>query len=388
MKILIVSPYYPPYCSGVTVYVARLAEGLVVRGHSVCVLTARHDRHLPGREVVNGVDVRRIPALFGLSKGKFKPMLLPTISRVAKDFDVVNVHAPLFEAGAVLGLLREKRPILTYHCDLALHDPLGQVIERAYYGLLHLGMGSCHRIVCHGHEYAGHSRISYAIDKVVPIPPPITPFAPVKDSSYLRRRWGIKDGPPVIGFLGRLVREKGLAYLVDAIPHIRREVPGAVFVIAGEGEHVAGGKRQSVLEALKRRTEGLRGVVFPGHVPAEDLEAFYSLCDVFVLPSCASLESFGMVQVEAMLCGTPVVASDLPGVREPIKKTGMGVLVPPRNAKALAEGIVDVLTHPRRYAVFPKAIQKTYGLKHALDGYERLFASIAVHGKKDPAQGA
>ena len=83
--------------------------------------------------------------------------------------------------------------------------------------------------------------------------------------------------------------------------------------------------------------------LFTGVVSEIEKAIFFHLCDVLVLPSINSTESFGMVQIEAMTCGTPVVATNLPGVRQPVQSTGMGQIVPQRNSRALAEGVLEVL---------------------------------------------
>jgi len=103
---------------------------------------------------------------------------------------------------------------------------------------------------------------------------------------------------------------------------------------------------------------------------------FFGACDVLTVPSINSTESFGLVQVEAMLSGCPVVASNLPGVREPIRVTGMGEIVPSKDARALAEGIVRVLQNRAAY-VRPRAeIEALFSLEQTVRQYEALFESL------------
>jgi glycosyltransferase involved in cell wall biosynthesis len=100
------------------------------------------------------------------------------------------------------------------------------------------------------------------------------------------------------------------------------------------------------------------------------------LCDVTVLPSLNRTESFGMVQVESMLCGTPVVASDLPGVRQPVRHTGMGLVVEPRNPRALADAILEILSRPEEFRRGKAAAEKEYSGKATADRYEALFLRL------------
>ena len=106
---------------------------------------------------------------------------------------------------------------------------------------------------------------------------------------------------------------------------------------------------EAYFERLRPRIEALGDAWrFVGTLNSEQMPAFFGSCDCVVVPSINSTESFGLVQVEAMLCGTPSVASDLPGVRQPVRMTGMGRVVPVADGAGLAEGVIDVLPAPRR----------------------------------------
>jgi glycosyltransferase involved in cell wall biosynthesis len=145
-----------------------------------------------------------------------------------------------------------------------------------------------------------------------------------------------------VGFLGRFVEEKGIDVLLDAVPMVLQRLPNTRFLLAGDYSSVAGGSQyhllQDRLKALEDHVEVL------GPLSEEGLFPFYRSLDVFVLPSVNAYESFGMVQVEAMKSGVPVIASDLRGVRIPVRKTGNGCVVPPGNPRELANAIVEQIT--------------------------------------------
>jgi glycosyltransferase involved in cell wall biosynthesis len=100
---------------------------------------------------------------------------------------------------------------------------------------------------------------------------------------------------------------------------------------------------------------------------------FFAACDVVTVPSINNTESFGMVQAEAFMCGTPVVATDLPGVRQPVGMSGMGEVVPVADVEALAQGIVSVLRNREKYIRPHDEIMSVFGMMHTVDAYERLF---------------
>jgi glycosyltransferase involved in cell wall biosynthesis len=117
---------------------------------------------------------------------------------------------------------------------------------------------------------------------------------------------------------------------------------------------------------------------FLGVLSQDEMPAFYAACDVLVVPSLNSTESFGLVQVEAMLCGTPSIASNLPGVRQPPRMTGMGEVTPIGDSDALAEAIIRIIRQPRDYARPRDAIADTFSLERTVSGYEALLEELVT----------
>ena len=121
--------YYAPYVSGLTNAAKIVAESLAQRGWQVTVVTSRHDRRLPQREVVNGVLVIRVPVLARMSKGVLSPMLPFVAAQHIRRSGVGNLHLPMPEAGAVAALLgRRSRLVTTYQCDVTLPDSAGKSV--------------------------------------------------------------------------------------------------------------------------------------------------------------------------------------------------------------------------------------------------------------------
>jgi glycosyltransferase involved in cell wall biosynthesis len=172
-----------------------------------------------------------------------------------------------------------------------------------------------------------------------------------------------------IGFLGRIVAEKGVEHLVAAFRRVADH--DARLLLAGDYSKVAGG---SVIARVREAAQGDPRIRILGFVPDEQLADFYASIDVFAFPSVNSLEAFGIAQVEAMLAGVPVVASDLPGVRTPVCETGFGVIVPPADVDALHRGIVDVSAD----ASAALRARQIYSAQATIDSYLALYAEFGV----------
>lgn len=366
--------------SGLTIYAERLARGLSDRGHDVTVLTSRHDPLLAREEDLDGVRVTRVPVALSFGKGVLMPRYASAATRLARSHDVVNVHAPQFEAPA-LGLAARalRKPcVLTYHCDVRLPDgPLSRVVEGAVAGANSVAAALANRVVAYTRDYAEHSPLLRRFSrKLVVIPPPVEMPAPdAKAVAALRATHGVGtngDHGPILGFAARFAAEKGVETLLEALPTLIDRFPGLKVFFAGP--HAIGE------EAYRRRLEPAVAAVgdrwkFLGLLdPVREMPSFYGAVDCVVVPSLNSTEAFGLVQAEAMLCGTPVVASDLPGVREPIRWTGMGEVVPVGNAPALADAVSRVLTDRDRYYRPRNEVALRFGLDPCLDRYEALFA--------------
>jgi phosphatidylinositol alpha-mannosyltransferase len=146
-----------------------------------------------------------------------------------------------------------------------------------------------------------------------------------------------KDGKFNVLFLGRLEKRKGLPYLLQAYAQVKARLPESRLIIVGpDGGMLAGA------EAFVRREGLTNDVVFTGYVPEEDKRRYYRSADVFCAPNTGN-ESFGLILLEAMAAGTPVVASNIEGFACVVAHEQEGLLVPPRNAPALADALVQLL---------------------------------------------
>ncbi len=378
MRILMVLTYYYPHWTGLTAFAQRIAEGLVARGHRVTVLTSRYARSLASEEVHNGVRIVRVPSWLRLSRGQVMPGLVPALWRLIPEHDVVQVHTPMLETWLVAAMAhRAGRPMLmTHHGDLVM--PAGmwnQTVQRTVGWLLSRGARAADRISMYTRDYIDHSEfLRPHRDKVVPVYPPVMfPRPDLAEAERWRRSLGL-DGAPLVGFAGRFVEEKGFDYLLQAIPRLAERHPSVRLAFAGE--------TGVVYEAFYRRcrplieAHGDRLAMLGLITDPQRMADFYAMCDVFALPSRS--DCLASVQIEAMLCGTPVVATNIPGAREVVRVTGMGLLVEPRNPAALAEGLAAVLDDPARYCRPYEAVRAIFDPDRAIRDYEALLGELAT----------
>lgn len=348
MRFAFVTYYWRPYRSGLTLHAARIAEALVAAGAEVEVVAARHDRALAAREVVRGVDVRRLRVAGRYDRGVLVPGLVPAYARAARRADVAVIVMPVAEAAALAAVAPRGRTAALYVCDPSL--PAGRVLAGLVIGAVDRSAARALRrsalISVLSREYAETSRVLGPLADRVTVVEPIVPAEPFRRFEGAPPSAWALAGPPTrrVGYLGRLAREKGLDRLIRAAERMAGPVQ---VVLAGDSDGVAGGGERARLEDLARSLGVELRVLGP--LPAADLPAFYSSLDVFALPSVDRLEAWGMVQAEAMLCGTPVVASDLPGVRDVVAATRMGLTVPPGDVAALATALELVVSDPARY---------------------------------------
>lgn len=359
--------YYHPYVSGLTEAARLVAEGLAARDWRVTVVASRHDRELPPRERVAGVDVVRTTVAARLGKGVISPGFVSAAVREGHRAGLLNLHTPLLEAGPIARFAAPAPVVTTYQCDVTLPDGW---LNRGQVGAMDASSRMAFRhsaaVVPSSADYLNFSRVRRAArpETVHVISPPCVPRPQGRPA--FRRTSGLH-----VGFLGRLVEEKGVEYLVDAFRQLPD--PDARLLIAGDYAKVAGG---SVVASVRKKMGRDTRIELLGFLPDSQLSEFYASLDVFVLPSVNALEAFGIVQVEAMMAGVPVIASGLPGVREPVRETGFGRVVEPRDVAGLADAMRAMQAQPPNAAEGARRALEVFGVERTVDAYEDLFAGL------------
>ena len=183
------------------------------------------------------------------------------------------------------------------------------------------------------------------------------------------------DGKLNILFVGRLESRKGLNYLIEAFKQVKRELPESRLIVAGPGTRL----RNKYEKYVKRN--GLSDIVFTGRVSSDKLPNYYKTADIFCSPATGR-ESFGIVLLEAMSVGTPVIASNIDGYASVLTHNAEGLLVPPKDKKSLSQALIYLMNNESlRHQMGAKGIVKAqdYGWKRIS---QRIFK---IQNHKCPA---
>lgn len=378
LKILICLQYYFPHRTGLTMHVQQVAEELVRRGHDVTVLTARFNNDLPRDESMhNGVRVIRLWAPIKISRGMLMPAYPWAAYLAMREADIVSIHTPMAETAliALLAKLAGVNVVATHHGDLVLPEGLlNRVIQGTTFAFYKYMAQNAAQLIAYSQDYADHSYYLKPFrDKVKVVYPPINiPEPQPEQAAALRAKWQ-HEGGPVIGYSGRFVQEKRPELAIKALETINKEYPNARLVFAGEYEIPYEDTWQRQQHVVQKYNDQL---YFLGLIEDhQTLANFYAACDVVVLPS--DTECFALVQVEAMLSGTPMVMSNIPGGRVPVQVTGMGKLAEPGNADSFGQAVLDILAHPADYHYAREHIETCFSFQETVNRYEATFQEHA-----------
>jgi phosphatidylinositol alpha-mannosyltransferase len=332
VKIGLVTPYVYPLPGGVNEHVRFLYENLRLRGHDVRIITSSH-----GLQRSSEGDIIRIGKGFSVPTNgsvgtiTLSPRYVSQVKRVLEreKFDLLHFHEP-FVPFLSLVVLRQSTSvnIATFHA-YAGFSPAYELGSKTL-------PGYARRL--HG-RIAVSAAARHFVDRFFPGDYKVIPNG-VNVGRFQRAvpiaRW--QDGTPNILFVGRLEDRKGLPHLLKAFRLIRKGGLEARLLIVGSGPQ----ERESRRYVL---TRGLQNVEFLGRVSDAEKAQLFKTADVFVSPATGR-ESFGIVLLEAMAAGAPIVCSDIHGYKGVVQRGRQAILTPPNDAKALAAGISELLASP------------------------------------------
>lgn len=385
MKIAMCVPFFFPHFGGTEKYVKDLSLELVSRGHEVTVITNNVPKEAgaPSQENMEGLNVIRLDAMNFI----YLPVSFKFNLSMLKGFDLVHSHCPAFGFTRAIRNRLKVPHIVTYHCDTTISENfLGRKMPKWVIKSVEELTNMYARWVLPKADAIINTTESYASTSPVMknIPHNAVPIGyhyELFDAS--RQKQGIteasRDMKKVL-FLGRFASNKGIDYLVRAIPDVLKAVPDAKFVLCGDGE-----EKPHIEEFIDK--VGVRShIEFRGKVNLDEMVNLYSTSAMYVFPSINRLEAFGIVQLEAMSCYTPVIASNIPGVNNVMEVGKSGVLVEPRDVEGLAAAIIKLLKDPegaRKMGERGRQLVETkYNWKTIGDQIEKIYADALKRKKK------
>jgi len=344
MRIGVFSDLFYPFVGGNENYLINLETRLIEHGIEVVHLTTK----LPvtkERELYKGIEIMRVPVLTkNFKKGRFLfPFLGLSKIKIFKNVDLIQTTTyPASITGWIIGKILKKPTVL--FCHEFFRDfwkyMRSNFIAKNLYPVIenYIAHMPYDWFICPS-NFSKKSLIDAGTDKkkitvayhgIDPI------FNPKVDGSYLRKKFKVENNL-LFGFTGRLDDwgQKGIKYLLEATKIVTNELPNAKLMLGGRGF-------DSIIELIKKLKIEDK-VIYVGNLNFRDVPKFYSMCDIIAGASIA--EGFGFMYAEASACGKAVVATNAGSIPEIIINGKTGVLVPPRDSKALAEAIIELLTN-------------------------------------------
>jgi glycosyltransferase involved in cell wall biosynthesis len=345
MKVAMITSFFLPYVGGMEYAVYHLSREISKLGVEVDVITPFPRKSMADENM--NFKVHRLRPSLKLSKGFFCPPLLAHLLR--HDYDIYHLHLPFHFGGETTALcsLIKKTPIIaTHHQDWISQNTLLNGAYRIYDEIFtNWILKNAKLITASTNSRAESSPVlkNYREKTVVlRFGVDTDMFYPGCGGAELKLQLALQNKKIVL-FVGKLDRQhryKGLDYLIKAFHGVTKEINNAVLVVVGSGDLLPFYMKMAKGQGLENK------VFFMGGVSNEKLSRIYDMCDVFVLPSLN--EAYGIVLIEAMACGKPVITTNLPGPAEVVLWGDCGALVEPKNVKELRRKISYLLKNTER----------------------------------------
>ena len=346
MKILHVNKFYPPWIGGIETIVSEIAEMLQGAGHANTVLVCQSPIDSKQNEILGETKVIRTKTLGSLFGMPISFDFLFAFKLAAQNADVILLHHP-FPLGFFAAFLfaRKKHLVVFYHADIVRQKTVAFLLSPLFHAILSRASDI---IVTSDRLTHSSPLLRRYRTKCTTVPLWIheEKLTQTDDTRNTSQKIRERFGQPLILSVGRLVSYKGYSVLLDALSSV-----SAHALIIGSGP-----LKHTLLKQIRQNNLEDRVTIID---PVSDLAPYYYAADLFVLPSITSAEAFGIVQLEAMFCGCPVINTSLTtGVPEVSVHKETGLTVEPKNVPQLTEAINSLLTHETLRKQFSEHAQK------------------------------
>jgi len=376
MKICHLINSYPLPTGGMQSYCFDLADRQSKLGHDV---------HIYVSGAINSsikhkkLKVKNFKPIFHFGKASLSVSLI--LSLIKERFDVLHVHLPFpfgFEMSLMVAKMKRVPIIATYHCVITNFEKnyFKGFVLKIYNRLNNKLLNSLDHLIFTTEDYLKSIDTFKTKVSTIPIGVDLKKFKKQNKES-VRKKLGLPISKYIVLFVGNMdihnYHKKGVEYLLKALPLIKDKLPNIYLNIIGKTDN----NTREIVSKICSENNITDMVQMYDYVSNEDLPLYYAASDLLALPSVSRLEAFGIVLLEALASGIPIIASDIPGVRSVVKSTKAGFLVRPYSSSDLARKIVNI-SKLKNLTVFAINTAKnkydwTKIVKEILDIYQNLI---------------
>ncbi len=368
MKVAHVICTFPPYKNGMGNSVYHMARQIGACGHTSVVFTpAYRDTDTSSETIGENATVVRLKPLFSIGNAAVLPQLFFKL----RNFDIVHLHYPFYGTADVVALAKiifQGKLVIHYHMDTVSQGIKGFIFWFYSFFFLPVIVRLASQITCASLDYVAHSQLcDYYInhkDKFIEVPFGV-------DAE--RFHPGATQRDPIVLFVGALDRQhyfKGVKQLIEAFARVAVDRPQAKLVLIGRGD------LETEYKELASKNNLSENFIIDSNASDDDLAAWYQKARVSVLASTDKSEAFGLVLLEALASATPVIASNLPGVRNVFHNKEHGFLIKADDVEQLAEKIAFMIDNPEEAQKMGEAGRRWIDERYSWDKVgERLEAA-------------
>ncbi|MGZ2369849.1 glycosyltransferase [Ancylomarina sp. YFZ004] len=370
MKVLHIGKFYPPYFGGIEKVNFDLVEGLNSSNFSVDVLCSNHDTN--GNHFTEEMySIYRVKTIGVVASTPISVGFSSLLKKIQNEYDLIHIHLPNPLANLAVFLTRPKcKIIIHWHSDIVKQ----KILLKLYSPLQNWLLNRADKIVATSPNYIDGSKYLQKFkNKTNYIPLGIDILELEVDYAAVTRIRNEYRNKKIVFGLGRLIYYKGFEYLIDAAKDFDENI---VVLIGGVGK---------LERELKQRINDNNlqdKVVMLGKIPFNELGAYYKACDLFCMPSIEKSEAFGVVQIEAMAFGKPIVSTNIHGSGVPwVNKDNVsGKVVSPKDSKKLGNAIKSILSDDKIYEEYSKncfvRYQELFTKEKMLVNFTSLYKEI------------
>lgn len=376
-KIAQIVSTFPPYMGGMGNVAYQYSMALQKAGNSVSVFTPQIRKFQPHTTESSLFHIHRLRSILSYGNAAFLPQLAWKLS----EFDVVHLHYPFFGSTEAI-LLAKKffkhlKLITTYHMDVFSDNCMVNVfVKYSNKFILPKIIEASSKVIITSYDYNESGFLGKFIKQKpskfveIPLGVDIHKFKLASKSEKLLEKYKLDAFTKIILFVGALDAAhsfKGVPVLLSAFKKLNKYK----LLIVGGGDKLSEYKKLAVSLGISESS-----IIFAGKIDGYDLPGYYNLADVLVLPSTSSGEAFGMVLLEAMSCGTPVIASNLRGVRSIVSDQANGLLANPGDAVDLASKLNSLLEDDSALEAYKINARKIVEQKYSLGRVSGLLKDV------------